>query len=868
MFFSMSGVQKNQARARCGHWYHSKDTHTYCPACRSKGRFGTELCREGSPCEICKDWPQELHSIIWGARRPYKNRKKRTEKRPSRLSKCSDWVSHSESDSHDSLPDSHTNPQSSSGSSSDSSQSSSRYSSSTHSSSSSSASRKRKRKHKHRKRKSQVHSAASTTGETQSVNCDTAKQTMTVSNAASDPPSQMVGNLNGLQVKDIPVPSPVPTASVITVPLRPEVTANSSSTLFPIVPGDPMWGLDSQVNLNDINIQSITQLNTNLPVTDQNSTPLRDEREDDQFSSLPVTRNLISAFDQVSLPNPVPTFGPDMPAANPSTNSQVLDMPTFRNMFNQYLKEQGNPLQAMHATESAVQSVGPYSFEHVSRSHKRPPHSVQRSDYSDWDYSPSPVPHKRGKHSKSRKHKKAHRREKSHSRGRSHRHKSHRSRKHTHTSSSECIQHTDSQYSDFQRSPPRSRESSFHRTVKSHVSDFRDKSSTAHKSPLAVLEPRQESTYTKHRDSPVRMVVSNIPATENPPEKKDYRSTKAAADEVIQQTLNIEVSEKPIPPRFTMAKSETPVKKTDSSLPLSAGVQVAIASYNTKLSDLKELSRELHNKPENRVSPELPNVAKSFHCKDQTLSHDACSIPESFLNIRGRNRNEKIFLTPKSMKILESLSRESLLVSSHMDYVTCAVQKSLSEQREFIVAKAPDLAPQLEEQHLKSSLLLKSLAEDLHYMNGRLTHLMGFTTLLRRDSILTHVKRQVKHETFNALRKSPVGLDTIIPPDLVEEARKEIDSALPFGAAYAGIRNVSTRKVVDNIEQEYTPTNPPQYRQNNYRGRKQYQNKSNASEQRNNTGQRQSKRAKKDNYKKSNYKKSNYKNRFNKNQNR
>ena len=633
--------------------------------------------------------------------------------------------------------------------------------------------------------------------------------------------------------------------------------------LEPIAP-DPMCGTDQNVSLNDINIASITPIDPGfIAHVAGDSTPLRDERMDTEPLTLATaSRNLTSAFNQVPQPQLNPVLNSSVPTASLIPNPNFVDMTLFRNMFQMCLQEQRDPLQALKATENFIQDVGPHNLGHISRSYEKSSKSLKSGYISDWDHSQSPIPRKRKKHSgkhKSGKHKKTKRRERSESPPSSHKTKHKKPRKRKLTPPREG-----DQLSDIPES-----ESSFARTVSSSLPGHnrfhqRDNLLMVHKSPLSGLSPPKEQTYTERRPSPIRQTVPNIQtadlSTGSDP-KKDYRSTKAVADEVIQQTLNLQVSEKPVPAKFTMAESQTPVKKTDTSLPLSSGVQAAIDSYNAKLTELKELSRDLHGKPENRVIPDLPSVAKSFHCKDETLHHDACAIPENFLHIRDKNRNEKIFVTPKSMKILESLSREGLLVSSHIDYITLSVQKALKEQFDLILKEAPQVAVQMEEQRLKSSLLLKSLAEDVHYLNGRLTHMMGFTTLLRRDALLTHVQRRVKHETFNLLRKSPVGLAHILPSNIVQEAKKEIDAALPYGSAYAGIRNTSTRRVVDNIEsQDYPPANSTQ---NFSRGKKSYNQRANTSDNRNNSGQRQSKKYKK----KSNFKKSNFK-KYNKNQNR
>ena len=526
----MPAARKNLVRARCGHVYHKKDTHAYCPACRSKGRF-TEFCREGAPCELCKNWSQELQALIWSVRHPYKSHKKRTKKHS--FSKCSDWVSQSESES-DSYSGSQSFSQCLSGCSTESCSSIN---------SSKSSTPERINKHIHRKQRRHDRSQITlTVGVTRSVNNNTGNQSSTYyHHASSDLSNQTVVNLNGSQVKDTLRPSPVSTTSVITVPLNPEFTTmkNPSSTSTHIVDGDPRRSSVSHVNLNEVGIQLIPQRNENVRVTDQNYTSLiRGEREYDLFKTLPG--KLISSFNQATSSNQVPMFDTDLTTSYPSTRSQALNRP----MLNKYLEERGNPLQAMHATESIISSVIPYNFEHVSRSHMRLPHSVQYSDYIDWDRSPSPVPHKRGTHSKSHKHREDHRREKS-PQARSHSHRGHKSRKGSRTPSSEHIQHTDSQDSDFnEHSSPR-RETSFHKTGEFCVSAFRDKSSTVQ----LFLEPRQELTYTKHQTSPVRMLVSDISATDNPSEiRKDYRAPKAVAEEVIRQ--NFEVSEKPIPPRF------------------------------------------------------------------------------------------------------------------------------------------------------------------------------------------------------------------------------------------------------------------------------------------------------------------------------
>ena len=51
---------------------------------------------------------------------------------------------------------------------------------------------------------------------------------------------------------------------------------------------------------------------------------------------------------------------------------------------------------------------------------------------------------------------------------------------------------------------------------------------------------------------------------------------------------------------------------------------------------------------------------------------------------------------------------------------------------------------------------------------------MGNTTLVRRDSYLSHLKNGIKSDTLAALRAAPLQIGTLFPDGVIKRAQEEI----------------------------------------------------------------------------------------------
>ena len=767
---------KNQHQApECKHWCNVVDNHQRCPGCRSKGK-GSDRCVAGQHCDVCASWSQETVDLIWKKRRPYEGRKslKDSAKRPDRLQSSKDWPVSGSSDS----------------------ESSSTNSRSTYSSGSTRSRSSPSRKRRHHSSSSKYRSRSpGIKKRSEFTDIPTDNSTGFILKTGHGLPE--TGNI-GQEVQK--------TVTPVNETVKNKVNNSELYGLDNITIDNPLQNMALDID------KYIHNDGGHTPVQDENivnselnlsNIPLPEDREK-------VKKNIYPLLGEYSNPiqNKTPSF---------------MSKEQFAHMFTEYLQDSGNILESLQKTDAAFVSQSKHqiaaSEENVAM-HKESPERAR----SRVSYSPSPERGRRKKRARyhytssdsrsnsrsrhrraKRKHKKSHRHRRSHS--------SRKRSRHIFTISS------DNDLSDENPMELSVKSTSLdNRSVISHPLDIpklpdsfsnlvyaRQKHSLDHISALPDVETNTGGQYREHPQSPsCRMVRDPSPdpalmsTRDTTNAEKQPQSAKAITDDLICNTLNLVRPDKPVPTKFTMSEFRTPVKKSDYALPLSRGVISAIDDFNSKLADVKSIDRQLHAKVESREFPRLPPVVKSYLCLDNQLQHDASLIPENFVNIKTKGRDDRVFVKPKTMQQLESLSREALLVSSHMDFTLFAAQKTFKDNTEQWLKSSDPEGINPEEPVRRVSLLLKSIAEDMHYMNARLATMVGYTTLLRRDALLAHAYRSVKHDTFNQLRKSPVGKDLILPTDLVAQAHKEVEQAIAPGSAYAGRRNLPSRQVVES----------------------------------------------------------------------
>ena len=73
-----------------------------------------------------------------------------------------------------------------------------------------------------------------------------------------------------------------------------------------------------------------------------------------------------------------------------------------------------------------------------------------------------------------------------------------------------------------------------------------------------------------------------------------------------------------------------------------------------------------------------------------------------------------------------------------------------------------------------NSSITQAAAKAMEHLTDFIFITMGNSTLARRDAYLSHLKNEIKPDTFAALRTAPLQIGTLFPDSIIKRAEEEI----------------------------------------------------------------------------------------------
>ena len=133
----------------------------------------------------------------------------------------------------------------------------------------------------------------------------------------------------------------------------------------------------------------------------------------------------------------------------------------------------------------------------------------------------------------------------------------------------------------------------------------------------------------------------------------------------------------------------------------------------------------------------------------------------------------------------ERSARESTVICNHaagFNRCLLKIQENMNTQLKAIrveskgktAAKVSSAVDELQFLLDFNSSVCQAMAKSMEHLTEFVFVNMANTTLLRRDSYLAYLKAGVKADTLNALRTTPLHLDTLFPDNIVKRAEEDI----------------------------------------------------------------------------------------------